>query len=234
LQNITIIQHITHIPKTAIIFGATGLIGKNLLNMLIIDQSYDKIKIFVRKKPGLSHAKVEVQVSDLIDIIKLKDLIKGNDLFCCLGTTISKAGSQDAFRKIDYELPTEIAMIAAENKVNGFFVVSSLGADHNSSNFYLRTKGEMEEATKKSGVNSIGIFRPSLLLGARNEFRFGETMGKTVMKLINPLLFGCLKKYRGIEAADVAKAMIAAAREHKSGANIYQSDEIQKIADENL
>jgi uncharacterized protein YbjT (DUF2867 family) len=220
--------------KIAIIFGATGLIGKNLLDKLILDQSYDKIKIFVRRKPSLSHAKVEVQVSDLVDIIKLKDLIKGHDVFCCLGTTISKAGSQDAFRKIDYELPTEIAMMAAENKVNGFYVVSSLGADFNSSNFYLRTKGEMEEAVKKSGINSIGIFRPSLLLGKRDEFRFGETLGKATMKLINPLLFGNLKKYRGIEAADVAKAMVAIARKNKTGANIFQSDEIQKIADENL
>ena len=92
----------------------------------------------------------------------------------------------------------------------------------------------MEEAVKKSGINSIGIFRPSLLLGKRDEFRFGETLGKATMKLINPLLFGNLKKYRGIEAADVAKAMVAIARKNKTGANIFQSDEIQKIADENL
>jgi len=217
--------------KTAIIFGATGLIGKNLLNSLILAPGYDKIKIFVRKKPDLNHPKVEIQVSDMVDIIKLKDMIKGNDLFCCLGTTISKAGSQDAFRKIDYELPTEIAMMAAENKVEGFFVVSSLGADYNSSNFYLRTKGEMEEGIKKSGIKSIGIFRPSFLLGEREEFRLGENIAKAAMKLINPLLLGNLKKYRGIKASDVARAMITTARENKPGASIYHSDEIQKIAD---
>lgn len=221
-------------PKTAILFGATGLVGRNLLNILLPDQNYDKIKIFVCKKPEFVNAKVEIHITDFSDIIKLKDLIKGNDLFCCLGTTISKAGSKDSFRKVDYELPAEIAMIAAENKVSGFFVVSSLGADPNSSNFYLRTKGEMEEAVKKSGVNSFGIFRPSLLLGAREEFRFGETLGKAFMKLINPLLLGSLKRYRGIEAANVAKAMVAAARENKSGTSIYQSDEIQKIAEESL
>jgi uncharacterized protein YbjT (DUF2867 family) len=216
--------------KTALIFGATGLVGKSLLHNLISDQNYAKIKIFVRKNPEISHPKLEIHVSDFSDIISLKDHIKGDDLFCCLGTTIAKAGSKDAFRKIDYELPVELAMMAAENKVNGLFVVSSLGADSNSSNFYLRTKGEMEEAVKKSGVNTIGVFRPSLLFGARKEFRFGEILGKGVMKLINPLLHGSLKKYRGIEASDVARAMAAAAK-NKTGTSIYQSDEIQKIAD---
>jgi uncharacterized protein YbjT (DUF2867 family) len=218
-------------PKTALIFGATGLIGRSLLSMLIRDQSYDKIKIFVRRKPAISDEKVEIYISDLADIMKLKEHVKGNDLFCCLGTTISKAGSRDAFRKIDYELPAEIAMMAAENKVKGFFVVSSIGADHSSSNFYLRTKGEMEAAVKKSGIDTIGIFRPSLLFGRREEFRFGETLGKAFMKLVNPLLLGGLKKYRGIEADDVASAMIAIARSRKAGTSIYQSDEIQKIVD---
>jgi uncharacterized protein YbjT (DUF2867 family) len=217
--------------KTAIIFGASGLIGKSLLELLMTDPAYDKIRVFARKKIDLSDPKAELHVSDLVDISKLKDLIKGDDLFCCLGTTISKAGSKDAFRKVDYEMPANIAMIAAENNVQGFYIVSSLGADPVSSNFYLRTKGEMEEAVKKTGINSVGIFRPSLLLGSRAEFRFGESLGKGFMKLLNPLLFGSWKKYRAIEGADVAKAMRSAAKENKAGNSIYQSDEIQQRAD---
>jgi uncharacterized protein YbjT (DUF2867 family) len=217
--------------KTAIIFGASGLIGKSLLELLLTDPAYDKIRIFVRRKIDLSNPKAELHVSDLSDISKLKDQIRGDVVFCCLGTTISKAGSKDAFRKIDYEMPSNIAMIAAENKVQGFYVVSSLGADPVSSNFYLRTKGEMEEAVKKTSINSIGIFRPSLLLGSRAEFRFGESLGKGFMKLVNPLLFGSWKKYRAIEGVDVAKAMKSAAKENKAGISIYQSDEVQQMAD---
>jgi uncharacterized protein YbjT (DUF2867 family) len=217
--------------RTAIIFGASGLIGRSLLKLLIADPAYDKIRIFVRKKIDLSDPRAEIHVSDLSDISKLKDQIKGDVLFCCLGTTISKAGSKDAFRKIDYEMPANIAMIAAEHKVQGFYVVSSLGADPVSSNFYLRTKGEMEEAVKKSGLSSVGIFRPSLLLGSRTEFRFGESLGKGFMKLVNPLLFGSWKKYRAIKGSDVAKAMRSAAKENKAGNSIYQSDEIQQRAD---
>jgi uncharacterized protein YbjT (DUF2867 family) len=214
--------------KTALLFGATGLVGGEVLKRILQDPAYEKIKIFVRHRPGVNSEKIEVYMADFNNWSRFEHMISGDDLFCCLGTTIKKAGTKEAFRKIDLEVPAKLAEIASKNGVINFFVISSIGADDKSSNLYLRTKGEMELAVKKYKFQQLAIFRPSLLLGERREFRIGETAGKVIMKLAHPFLLGNLKRYRPIKAATVAKAMIAIA----SGRNedrVYESDEIELI-----
>jgi uncharacterized protein YbjT (DUF2867 family) len=214
--------------KTALLFGATGLVGGEVLKRILQDPAYEKVKIFVRHRPGVNSEKIEVYMADFNNWSRFEHMISGDDLFCCLGTTIKKAGTKEAFRKIDLEAPAKLAEIASKNGVINFIVISSIGADDKSSNLYLRTKGEMESAVKKYKFQQLAIFRPSLLLGERREFRIGETAGKVIMKLAHPFLIGNLKRYRPIKAATVAKAMIAIA----SGRNedrVYESDEIELI-----
>jgi len=216
--------------RTALVFGATGLTGNHLVRLLLNDSRYEKIKIFVRNKSDfLPDQKLEVHTVELSCPEKYAHLLKGDDLFCCLGTTIAKAGSKDAFRKIDYELPVKIAETASANGVSSFLVISSLGANSKSSNFYLKTKGEIEESVQKFPFGKIAILRPSLLLGDRKEFRFGELASKGLMQALGFVFVGRLKKYKAIHAKSVAKAMIAIANEEFSG-KIFESDSLQKIA----
>lgn len=213
--------------KTAIVLGATGLIGGYCLTHLLENNNYSKITSLHRRKLSLSHPKLEQHVIDFDNPQDYVKYFKADDLFFCLGTTIKTAGSQAAFRKVDYEYVIESARFSAQNGAQQFLVVSSIGANADSANFYLRTKGEMEEALKKIAFKNIHIFRPSMLLGPRKEFRFGENIGKAVMKVIAPLMLGPLKKYKAIHAETVAKAMIKAA--NQPGAkpiSIYESDEI--------
>jgi uncharacterized protein YbjT (DUF2867 family) len=155
----------------------------------------------------------------------------GDDLFICLGTTIKKAGSVKKMEEIDCDLPVKIAELASTNNVKRIAVVSSLGASASSKNYYLRIKGKMEEGIMKLNFENIAIVRPSMLLGERKEKRTGETVGKIVMKTFKPLLTGKLRKYRAIHGKDVARAMITILQ-NDPGKNIYESDEIQKIADQ--
>jgi uncharacterized protein YbjT (DUF2867 family) len=216
--------------KTAILFGATGLVGACLVRLLCEKNHFTQVISFSRKPCGYSHPKLNERISDLRNVNSIASEIKGDDLFCCLGTTIKKAGNKENFRKVDFDLPLELAKIAAKNQFQNYLVVSSIGADANASNFYLRTKGQMEQEVMKQDIPSISIVRPSMLLGPRQEFRFGETAGKVAMKLINPLMFGRFMKYRGIHANDVAKAMLTLATQSTKGANIFESDELQRIA----
>lgn len=213
--------------KTAIVFGATGLVGSELLKLLCASEMYSSVKTIGRRSSGISDAKLTEIVNPLLDPDEIRDVIKGDDLFCCLGTTIKKAGSREVFRKIDLELPVKLAKIAQENQVKKFIVVSSIGAKAGSRNFYLRTKGEMEKQVLEANIPDIIVVRPSMLLGNRDEFRFGENIGKALMKVFSPLLTGKLRKYRGIEAHTVAKAMfnLANAGENQE---IFESDELEE------
>ncbi len=215
--------------KTAILLGASGLVGSFLLNRLIESDAYSKIIIFVRSSLNINHPKLKEYVVDFDDTASYEELVKGDDLFCCLGTTIDKAGSQEAFRKVDYEYPVSFAQIAVKNGVKQYLLVSSIGADSGSSIFYLRTKGECEEGILRSGIASASVFRPASLSGNRKEFRLGERLSLPILKLFSFLLVGKLRKYRPIEAAQVAKAMCEVAQHPKAGFTIYESDEIQRI-----
>ncbi len=212
--------------KTAVLFGATGLTGNLVLGILAKDERYEKIRVFTRSELTVNSDKIEVIVTDLENLDSLADNIKGHDLFCCLGTTIKKAGSKENFRKVDFEFPVKIAEIASKNEVPNFILISSIGADPQSSNFYLKTKGEAEEAIQKSGFKKLVILRPSMLLGKRKEFRLLEEAGKLVMLPLKFILKGRLRKYRAIDAERVAKAMVKFANITTSK-KIFESHEIE-------
>ncbi len=211
--------------KTAIIVGSTGLIGTHLLERLITDERYGKIVLLSRRRHILESPKIETIITDFSSDQVLKQSIIGDEVFCCLGTTINKAGSKDNFKKIDLHLPLIIAEYAVANKVRGFYLVSSLGASTSTLNFYLKTKGQLEKALQDLNIERLAIFRPSLLLGKRSEHRFGESIGGFVFPMFNPFLLGPLKKYRPIQAHAVAAAMINVANSDRIQ-SIYESDEI--------
>ena len=217
--------------RTAVVFGATGMVGNILLEELINSNDYSAIKIFVRESTGISEPKVEEIITDFSNPAGYSPKIKGDDLFICLGTTIKKAGSVENMEKIDRDLPIQIAGLARNNGLKNVAVVSSIGASKTSRNYYLRIKGEMETGILKLNFDNTAIVRPSMLLGERKEKRRGETVGKVVMKTFQPVLIGKLLKYRAIHPRDVARAMILIIQK-KRGKNIFESDELQKIARE--
>jgi uncharacterized protein YbjT (DUF2867 family) len=216
--------------KTAIILGASGLVGNEVLIQLIADTDFEKIKLFVRKPLSINHPRLEQHIVNFDDVESFKHLIAGHVLFCCLGTTIKTAGSQEAFKKVDHHYPLAFAKIAKQNGVKKYLIISSIGAEKNSSSFYLRTKGEIEFDLSNLNFESLIIVRPSMLLGNRNGFRLGESIGKMVMKAISFLFIGNLKRYKAIEARDVAKAMVKISKTNTLGITIAQSDKLMEIA----
>ena len=212
--------------KTALIIGSSGLVGKQLLSLLLESKDYDKVIAFNKREMGLNHLKLTQHLIDFENISSYKNLIIGDDFFCTIGTTIKKAGSKKAFRKVDFSYPKQFAEIAKTNNIKHFLIVSSLGADANSSNFYLKTKGEIEQFLININFESVSIFRPSILKGNRAEFRLGEKIGLTIMNLFSFLFIGKLKKYKPIESETVAKGMFTAAQKNKLGVSIYESDGI--------
>ena len=216
--------------KTALIIGSTGLIGSQLLELLLESKEYEKVITFVKRDSGIQNRKLKQHIIDFDKPETYQNLVIGDDFFCTIGTTIKKAGSQEAFRKVDFEYPKQFATIASQNKVNQFIIVSSLGANATSSNFYLKTKGEIQNFLKDCNFESVSIFQPSLLLGNRTEFRLGEKIGTFFMKLISFLLIGNLEKYKPIESKTVAKALFKIAQQNKKGFHVIKSDSIQEIA----
>ncbi|HLG04055.1 MAG TPA: NAD(P)H-binding protein [Bacteroidia bacterium] len=211
--------------KSAIIFGASGLTGHILLEKLLLDHRYEKIKIFVRRSVDLVHPKLEQVIIDYDRFYDYRSQIIADEVFCCLGTTIKAAGSRYAFRKVDYERVKMCAEMASVNKVKTFIVISSLNANAASKNFYYRTKGEMENAVRALPFEKCIILRPSLLLGSRNEFRFGEMLGKIGMIAFSFLL---REHYKPVKAAVVADAMIRAANDpHTKG--VLENEDIRKL-----
>ena len=216
--------------KTALIIGSTGLIGSHLLNQLLDSNDYIKVITFVKRDTGLKHPKLTQHIINFDQPETYKELVVGDDLFCTIGTTIKNAGSKDAFRKVDFEYPKEFATIALQNNVKQFLIISSLGADANSGNFYLKTKGEIQDFLRECNFESVTVLQPSLLLGNRKEFRLGEKIGSFFMKLFSFLLIGNLKKYKPIQSEAVAKAMFSSAQKNYKGFHIIESNEIQEIA----
>ena len=214
--------------KTAIVFGSSGLVGGHLLNQLINDNKYSKIKLFIRTDPEISDPKVEVIKTNFNNLQNHKEDIKGDDCFFCIGTTKQNSPDKDDYRKVELEVPKEIAQIAKSNLVNSFIFVSALYANPKSSGNYVRFKGLVEEELKSLNFTKLGIMRPSFLMGDRKEKRVGEKIGIFVFKLLSPLLLGPLKKMRPINAETVAKAMIRAANENLEK-NIFESNEIAKL-----
>ncbi len=217
--------------KTALLVGASGLVGGNCLHFLIEEPLYKRVTVLVRKPLAITHKKLLQHVIDFGELETLGECLSADDVYCCLGTTIKKAGTQEAFRKVDFDYPVKIAALSQHCGANQFLLVSSLGADPHSRIFFNRVKGEVEEAIRKISFTAFDIFRPSLLLGERNEHRTGEKAGAFVMSGLKYVLGGPLKKYRAIQARDVAKAMVRAAQMDLQGMNIFESQRIQEIAD---
>jgi uncharacterized protein YbjT (DUF2867 family) len=213
--------------KKVLLIGASGLIGHHCLRLLLADNEYTHVEIWVRQPFEIKHPKLKCIVTDFNDITKIPST-DATHIFCCLGSTIKKAGSQSAFRKVDYEYVAELAKLAERSHAENFSVVSSIGANPNSGNFYLRVKGEMEVSLKACSIPSILILRPSMLLGKRQEFRFGELMGKAMMQSFGFLLVGKLRKYRGIQAETVARVIVKLAKKQSKGILILESDQINK------
>lgn len=207
--------------KTAIVLGATGLIGKKVTEHLLKNDNYSTVIILVRKPLNINHPKLKQHIFnyDAID----NTLLKGDDLFCCLGTTIKTAGSKEAFRKVDLDYVVNVAKASKGNGINHFAVISAMGANKNSTVFYNQIKGEMEEAIKAIGFDSTYVIRPSLLLGNRKEFRFGELIGKFFMITLSFLI---PKKYRAIYDVQVAISMIHFMSHTEHGYFIKENDEL--------
>jgi uncharacterized protein YbjT (DUF2867 family) len=214
--------------KISIIIGSTGLIGSKLHEILGINPDQEKVYLVSRNKPNnMSEKSVHIPIENGNYSIQLNV----DTAFCCLGTTMNKAGSKEAFRKVDLEMVVEFAKKAKESGINRFALVSSIGADPVSKNFYLRTKGQAEEELKKIGFERLVIVRPSLLLGKRKEKRLGEDIGKVIYNIFRFLFIGPLRKYRGIKDEDVAKAMIVLV-EQGQGTIIVESNVLQLFSNE--
>jgi len=211
-----------------LIAGATGLVGGHLLRRLLAHASYARVEVLVRRELSISHPKISQRIVDFERLdFGMADAV--DDVFCCLGTTIKKAGSQDAFRRVDHDYPLMLARMAKAAGARQFVMVSALGADPHSSVFYSRVKGETERDIAVVGLPKVIFMRPSILLGERGEHRPGEKAGIFIGRLIAPLLFGPLRTYRPIPADDVAAAMIYAAN-HDAPAGPVDSDDIVRLA----
>lgn len=210
--------------KTALVAGSTGLIGKQLLQLLLDDPAYAEVKALSRKPMDVEHPKLKNIVVDLNKLNEHFDQLKADDVFCCLGTTIKQAGSKEAFRKVDYDYPLELAKLSKNQGATQYLIVTALGSNKMSGIFYNQVKGQVEEAIDQVGFQSYHIFRPSLLLGERTEKRAGEGAATVVYKALGFLI---PLKYKAIESAKVAKAMLHMAKQNSTGKFIHESKELQ-------
>jgi len=217
--------------KSALLVGASGLVGGHCLQFLLEESSYARVVVLVRKPLSITHDKLIQYVVDFSELDILGEYFTTDDVYCCLGTTIKKAGAQEAFRKVDFDYPIKIAALTQHLGANQFLIVTSLGADPHSRIFYNRVKGEVEEAIGKISFPTINIFRPSLLLGDRTEHRTGEKAGAFIMSGLKYMMVGPFRKYRPIQSRDVAKVMVQIAQKNLKSVNIFESMQIQEIAD---
>lgn len=214
----------------AIVAGATGLIGSSLLQQLLDHPDYTMVTAIVRKEIPLQHPKLRQVVVDFDQLENHQEHIKGDVVFCALGTTKSKTPDKDQYRKIDYQYPLDIAFIAQQNGVSQYHLVSALGANQDSAIFYSKLKGEVERDLKTIPFKAIHIYRPSLLDGARKEHRSAEGILIGLMRVLNPVLIGGLKKYRSIKIEKVASAMLKQSLKPLTGIFTYDSDQIEELS----
>lgn len=218
--------------RTATIIGSTGMIGSYFQELLMNDKYYDYVRILVRRPVKITSEKLEVKLVNFDDLESLKLALEGSDVvFSCIGTTNKNVrGDKKLYWKIDHDIPVNACRLALETGCEKFISVSSIGADSNSSNFYLKLKGKTEEDIIATGMPEVYIMRPGMLLGKRKEKRPAESLLQKVMKSISGLMFGKAKKFKAIEGIDVAKAMVAASKLNEKGVHIYTYDEMIKLA----
>lgn len=212
---------------TALVIGSTGMVGRELIKQLCESSEFEQVISFIRRSSGFSHSKLQEHVVNFDQPESWKELLKGDVLFSCMGTTLAAAGSKASQYKVDYTYQYETARMAAENNVPVYVLVSSTGANANSALFYPKIKGQLDEAVQKLGFKSVQILRPGQLYGERQQKRSAELFAVKMMFAMNSL--GIFKKYRPIHASEVAKAMISAAK--RTGSNIFTLDELFKLPD---
>ncbi len=210
--------------KTAVLIGASGLTGSHLLELLLKDDYYQQVRVLVRKPLPVSHSKLQQQIVNFDDLSDYTNKFgTGDVIFCCIGTTSKKVNADNnAYSKIDFDIPVNAAGIGVENNFRKFLIISSVGANAKSKHFYLKLKGNLENALREFAFESISIFRPGQLLGKRNEYRRGEKFFQNATTFLSFFLFGNLKKYHSIKAEDVAKAMLAESKKDKKGISILE------------
>ena len=216
--------------KTALIVGATGMIGSHLLQLLLDHPEYERVVACTRRPLEAPPDPKLISIVKPLEELSASDIDSVDDYFCTLGTTIKKAGSQPAFQHVDRDLPVRIGKIALIAKATRCLVVSSVGADPKSTNFYLRTKGEVEAALAGFQFDVLHVFRPSILTGKREGSRPAEGLGIAVASALQWAMIGGLRKYRPISAITVARAMIAAAARPATGQSIYEYEAIVELA----
>jgi len=215
--------------KTALLFGASGLVGGHLLNQIISNNNYSKIKVFARSVPQISDPKIEIIETDFNNLENHKEDIKGDDCFFCIGTTKQNSPNKNEYQRVELDIPKKIAQIAKSNSVNSFVFISSGYADPKSSGDYLKFKGEVEEELIKLNFPKLGIVRPSFLLGNRKEKRIIEKIGIFIFKLLSPLFVGPLKKMKPIQSETVARAMVNISN-NELDQIVFESNEIVELS----
>jgi uncharacterized protein YbjT (DUF2867 family) len=214
----------------AVLAGATGLIGSELLNLLLNTPGYDEVTVVARSSTGIDHQKLKEVIINFDDLDNSANEITGHALFCCLGTTRKKTPDMAVYRKIDHGYPVKFAQLAAANDMDQYHLISAIGANSKSSSYYPRFKGETEEDVKRSGIKNIFIYQPSFITGDRKEYRPLEKILVLLSRIIDPLLIGGLKKYRSISAKIIARAMFNQSLKNNEGIFVYPSDKIKELA----
>ena len=215
--------------KTALLFGTSGLVGSHILDQLLVDQYYGHIKVFARKPLQINNKKVELIITDFLDIATYSHAISGDDCFFSIGTTGKITPDRAEFSRIEFTIPIDIANFAKKNSIKSFLYVSTMGANHKSFSLYLKNKGNVENNLMDMQFSNLAIVRPSLLLGDRFSPRKDEQRYKKAFRLLNPLLIGGMRQYRPILAKIVAEAMINIAK-NKTDQKIYKPIELSKLA----
>ena len=215
--------------RTALVLGATGLVGGLCLEMLLADGAWERVTALVRRPTGRSHPRLAEVVADLDRMHEHVEAFAATDVFCGLGTTIAKAGSQEAFYRVDHDYPVAAAKLASEQGARQFLIVTALGGNPASRVFYNRVKGEVERDVAAFPFEGVAILRPSLILGPRDERRPAEALAQKLAPLASPLLWGPLRKYRAVPATRVAAAMVRLAKQGVRGLRVLESDEIARV-----
>ena len=218
-------------PRTALIAGATGLVGRLCLEELLVADEYGGVIVLSRRSLDRVHPKLQVIITDFEALHHLGPALRAHDVFCCLGTTMANAGTRERFRRVDYEYPVRLARATREQGAERFVLVSSLGADPKAWSFYTRVKGETEIAVANEGYASVVILRPSLLLGDREERRPLERLAQVVARRLAPVMIGPLRRVRPVEAAVVARAMVRLATSDLRGTRIVESEQIIELGE---
>jgi len=216
--------------RTALLLGATGLVGAHCLELLLADPAWTRVTVVARRPGGRPHPRLAERLADFERLDEHADAFAAHDVFCCLGTTIRQAGSQEAFSRVDHDYVVRAAELARRQGARRFLLVTALGADPASRVFYNRVKGETERDVTALGFEGVALLRPSLLLGERSGRRTAEALAQKAAPLLSPLLVGPLRKYRALPGTAVARAMVRLAKEGVTGVRVVESDEIAALA----